>query len=248
MATHSSILAWRIPGTGEPHGLPSVGSHRVGHDWSDLAAAVAAVWACFGFFFLWLDTLTSKFESRSTHDYSCMGVRAMHTQSLSTLCTPWTVILQAPLSMGFFRQEYWCGLPFPSPRDLPDPGIKPGSPALQEESLPSEPPGNVQVNEEIHDLNQVSLLVGFVLLFCFMSEPECIEVYLYYWINVWMLESGWHDFKFWFYSLLAQWPWENYHSLYKHQHFSSIRWGNNSPSLWGMLKIKWSNVCETFGT
>ena len=41
MATHSSVLAWRIPGTGEPHGLPSMGSHRVGHDWSDLAAAAA---------------------------------------------------------------------------------------------------------------------------------------------------------------------------------------------------------------
>ena len=42
MATHSSVLAWRIPGTAEPGGLPSMGSHRVGHDWSDLAAAVAA--------------------------------------------------------------------------------------------------------------------------------------------------------------------------------------------------------------
>ena len=41
MATHSSVLAWRIPGTGEPGGLPSMGSHRVGHDWSNLAAAVA---------------------------------------------------------------------------------------------------------------------------------------------------------------------------------------------------------------
>ena len=41
MATHSSVLAWRVPGTGEPGGLPSVGSHRVGHDWSDLAAAAA---------------------------------------------------------------------------------------------------------------------------------------------------------------------------------------------------------------
>ena len=43
MATHSSVLAWRIPGTGEPGGLPSLGSHRVGHDWSDAAAAAAAV-------------------------------------------------------------------------------------------------------------------------------------------------------------------------------------------------------------
>ena len=53
--------------------------------------------------------------------------------------TPWTVALQAPLSMGFPRQEYWSGLPFPSPGDLPDPGIEPGSPALQAVSLPSEP-------------------------------------------------------------------------------------------------------------
>ena len=45
MATHSSVLAWRIPGTGEPGGLPSMGSHRVGHDWSDLAAAAAAGWS-----------------------------------------------------------------------------------------------------------------------------------------------------------------------------------------------------------
>ena len=43
MATHSSVLAWRIPGMGEPCGLPSMGSHRVGHDWSDLAAAAAAI-------------------------------------------------------------------------------------------------------------------------------------------------------------------------------------------------------------
>ena len=44
--------------------------------------------------------------------------------------TPWTVAYQAPPSMGFSRQEYWSGLPFPFPGDLPDPGIKPGSPAL----------------------------------------------------------------------------------------------------------------------
>ena len=54
---------------------------------------------------------------------------------------PWTVAYQASLSMGFSRQEYWSGLPFPSPGDLPDPGIKPRSPALQADALPSEPPG-----------------------------------------------------------------------------------------------------------
>ena len=55
--------------------------------------------------------------------------------------TPWTVAYQAPLSMGFSRQEYWSRLPFPSPGDLPDPGMGPGSLALQADALPSEPPG-----------------------------------------------------------------------------------------------------------
>ena len=55
--------------------------------------------------------------------------------------TPWTVAYQAPLSMGFSRQEYWSGLPFPSPGDLPDPGIKPGSPTLEADALTSEPLG-----------------------------------------------------------------------------------------------------------
>ena len=55
--------------------------------------------------------------------------------------TPWTVAYQAPLSMGFSRQEHWSGLPFPSPGDLPDPGIKLGSPAFQIDALTSEPPG-----------------------------------------------------------------------------------------------------------
>ena len=53
----------------------------------------------------------------------------------------WTVAHQASPSMGFSRQEHWRGLPFPSPGDLPDPGIKPGSPALQADALPSQPPG-----------------------------------------------------------------------------------------------------------
>ena len=55
-----------------------------------------------------------------------------------TLATPWTVAIQAPLSTAFSRQEYWSGLPFPSPRDLSNPGIEPRSPALQEDSLPTE--------------------------------------------------------------------------------------------------------------
>ena len=57
------------------------------------------------------------------------------------LATLWTVAYQAPLTIGFSRQEYWSGSPFPSPGDLPNPGIEPGSPALQADALPSEPSG-----------------------------------------------------------------------------------------------------------
>ena len=61
--------------------------------------------------------------------------------------TPWTVARQAPLSMGFSRQEYWSGLPFPSPGDLLDPGIEPRSPSLQADSLPPEPAGKPKIHE-----------------------------------------------------------------------------------------------------
>ena len=68
-------------------------------------------------------------------------------QSISRvlLSYPWTVALQAPLSMEFSRQEYWSGLPLPSPGDLLDPGIQLGSPTLQADSLSSEPSGKATV-------------------------------------------------------------------------------------------------------
>ena len=59
----------------------------------------------------------------------------------NSFATPWTVSLQAPLSVEFSRQEYWSGLPFPLPGDLPEPGIKPESPALHADSLPHESSG-----------------------------------------------------------------------------------------------------------
>ena len=61
--------------------------------------------------------------------------------SCSTLVTQWTVVHQAPLTMGFLRQEHWSGLPFTSPGDFPNPGIAPRSPALQVDSLSTEPLG-----------------------------------------------------------------------------------------------------------
>ena len=65
-------------------------------------------------------------KANQLYVYVCILV----TQSCLTLCTPWIAVRQAPLSMEFSRQEYWSGLPFPSPGDLSDPGIEPASPAL----------------------------------------------------------------------------------------------------------------------
>ena len=68
-------------------------------------------------------------------------VKVKSLSRVRLFATVWTVAYQAPLSMGFSRQEYWGGLPFPSPGDLPDPGIEPGSPASEADALTSEPPG-----------------------------------------------------------------------------------------------------------
>ena len=68
-------------------------------------------------------------------------VPALSLSQVRLFATPWTVARQAPLFMEFSRLEYWSGLPFPSPEDLPDPGIQCRSPALQAGSLPSKPPG-----------------------------------------------------------------------------------------------------------
>ena len=68
-------------------------------------------------------------------------MKVLVTQHVHFFVAPWTVALQASLSMGFSRQEYWSGLPFPFPGDLLDPGIEPEFPALQADSLLSEPPG-----------------------------------------------------------------------------------------------------------
>ena len=75
---------------------------------------------------------------------------------MSDPATPWTVAHQARLSMGFSRQECWSGLPFPSPGDLPDPGIEPRSPALQAHTLTSEPPGKRRKKDLISLIKRLS--------------------------------------------------------------------------------------------
>ena len=107
MATHSGILAWRIPWTEEPGRRQSMGSQRA--DMSEVTEhSTALIYAI------------HKSYSVTSHSFA----------------TPWTIWFKE-----FSRPESWSGLPFPSPGDLPDPGIKPGSPALQADSLPVEPPG-----------------------------------------------------------------------------------------------------------
>ena len=71
----------------------------------------------------------------------CQNEVTQSCPTQSEVTTPWTIAYQAPSSVGFSRQEYWSGLPFPSPGDLPDPGIEPRSPALEADALTSEPPG-----------------------------------------------------------------------------------------------------------
>ena len=72
-----------------------------------------------------------------------MKVKVKSLSRVRLFATPGTVAHQAPPSMGFSRQEYWSGLPFPSPGNLPKPGIEPRSPALQANSLTSKPPLNL---------------------------------------------------------------------------------------------------------
>ena len=74
--------------------------------------------------------------------------------------TPWTVARQAPLFMGFSRQEYWSGWLFPSPGDLPNTGIEPRSPTLQAGSLPAEPPGKSKNT----GVGSLSLIQGIFLI------------------------------------------------------------------------------------
>ena len=121
MATHSSILSWTITGTEDPGELPSMGSHRVGHDWSDLAAAARRVsifptlalehcifrmrWEQSG-----LSIIKPLCSPRPIHAGSACYTWS-EVKSLSRVrpfATPWTVAYQDPQSMGFSRQEHWA--------------------------------------------------------------------------------------------------------------------------------------------
>ena len=103
-------------------------------------------WAQMGLRFLFRNSFCFEMVNHSLVTGTACNLKQIRheVKSLSRvrlLVTLWTVAYQAPPSIGFSRQEYWSGSPFPSPGDLPNPGIEPGSPALQADALPSEPSG-----------------------------------------------------------------------------------------------------------
>jgi len=148
MAPHSSTLAWKIPWTEEPGRLQSMGSLRVGHDWATSLSlftfhfhALEEEMATHSSVLAWRipgtagpGGLPSMGSHRVGHVWSDLAVAAEKWKwkwSRSVVSDSlWPHGHQAPLSKGFSRQEYWSGLPFPSPGNLPNPGIKPRSPTL----------------------------------------------------------------------------------------------------------------------
>ena len=107
---------------------------------------------CFIYKFLFIHFYENKvlFSSPIWHHFPTTTTTSEVAQSCLTLCDPMGGDHQAPPSMEFSRQGYWSGLPFPSPGDLPDPGIEPGSPAWRADALHSEPPGNPISPEMLH--------------------------------------------------------------------------------------------------
>ena len=100
------------------------------------------------------------------------GSGGLVTKSCRTLATLWTVACQAPLSMSFSRQEYWSGLPFPSPWDLPNPGIEPRSPALQADDLPTAMVNMVNMVNDLPTAWEAPMLQRFPLI-----SPPLLKVF-----------------------------------------------------------------------
>ena len=124
MATHSSILAWRIPRTQEPGRLQSVGSQSVGHDWvthihtcirmNKEGTSLVGQWLRF-----WAPNAggpgSIPHQGTRSHMPQLTSSGGLVAKSCPTLVTPWAAACQAPLPMGFYRQEYWSGLPSAPP-------------------------------------------------------------------------------------------------------------------------------------
>ena len=128
--------------------LHAVGSPNITYSWPSISTSISTYywrkspwkWAC--------AVETPEFKGQLYSSFLCFTfvIYKVKVKSLSCVglfATPWTVAYQAPLSVGFSRQEYWSGLPLPSPGDLPNPGIEPRSPTMQADTLPFEPWGKL---------------------------------------------------------------------------------------------------------
>ena len=149
---HFALSQWRVPWMEEPGGLQAMESLRVGYDWvTSLSLFTFMHWRrkwqptpvllpgeSQGWGAWWAAIYGVAQSQTQLKWFSSSSSSGLDTKSCPTLGTPQTVACQVPLSMGFSRRGYWSGLPFPSPGDLPDPGIEPRSLALQADSLLTE--------------------------------------------------------------------------------------------------------------
>ena len=130
MATHSSILAWKIPWKEEAGGLQFMKLQRVEHCWGQTHIGTLYIYAMYMCIYIYNVNIfiykSLHIQFYILHKFVCVYIKS----HVWLFMTPWTVAYHTPPSMGFSRQEYWSGLPFPSPGDLPDPGIEPVSPTL----------------------------------------------------------------------------------------------------------------------
>ena len=129
----------------------------------DQASSLAPDWILL----LWKPRILVSLH-RSATTFQCLV-----TKSCPTFVNPWIVALQAPLPIGFSRQEYWSGLLFPSPRDLPYPGIKPTSSSLQVDSLPL---------SHLRSPNHIKSRVYFL----FYSLEDFMQDYIYFLLGCWV--------------------------------------------------------------
>ena len=155
MPTYSSILAWRIPGTEDPGGLPSVGSPRIRNDWRDIAAAAAA--AAVATYSMPKSEVTSDiWTTRIFHEATHIHILRTRVgkcellNGVQVFAITWNVAHLGPLSMESSRQECRSGYPFPSSGLLLDTGIEAMSCTLQDVILPSETYTSMTMRISLH--------------------------------------------------------------------------------------------------
>ena len=130
------------------------------------------------------DLFSEENVEDSDHLLHCLVFVVQSLSRVRLFATRWTVAFQVSPSMGFSRQEYWSGLPFSSPGDLPDPGIEPGFPALEADALTSEPSGTHSKNKWLyaHGCEKGEALLPLV---------SCLQPQLFFWWQSAFSKTNW---------------------------------------------------------